>query len=112
MCCRNTNLVVKSSENDLELFKKDMTKSKTERFKMIDQETDDDKNKYKRNKDILDKHMRDSSFKLNSSAARIDYSKRIAALSELIDVTDILVLKVLKELIVVIKQLQRHDKGN
>lgn len=94
MCCKNSNLVVRSSENDLELFKKDITRSKAGNSKAIHQDTDDEKYKYKRNKEILDKHVRDNSFKLNSSTSKLDYTKRIAELSEAVKKSDLLSLKV------------------
>jgi hypothetical protein len=84
MCCQN-NYVVKNSENDLDLYKKDMAKSKANRKqKMTDYEDDEENSKFKRNKEILDRHMKDSSMKLNSSVARIESHERIQKLAALV----------------------------
>lgn len=96
-CCRN-HYVVKNSETDMELFKADITKSKAGRQEKIQMyEEEDEAMKNKRNKDFLDKHMKDNSFKVNASTARIDYMERINKLNSIINSksSPLLMLKVL-----------------
>lgn len=59
--------MVKNSENDMDLFKKDVSKTKKKRHS-TDGDSEEE-NKIKRNKEFLDKHIKDNS-KLNSSAQR------------------------------------------
>lgn len=85
MCCHN-NYTVKNSESDLDLFKKDVGKSKGGRKKKITvYEEDEETIKNKRNKEFLDKHMKDSSFKLNSSTSRMEIHERMTKLNEIIN---------------------------
>lgn len=96
MCCRNS-YVVKNSESDLEMFKKDMAKSKGGRKEKISQYEEEDEVMKKRNKEFLDKHMKDSSFKVNASTARIGHQERINKLESVAQLKDTptLILKVL-----------------
>ena len=86
---------MKNNENDLELFKKEVTKSKDgRRRKVTDIEEEDENQKYKRNKEMLEKHMKDNSFKMNSSTTRIELAERITKLNEIKKKSQLLTLKV------------------
>jgi hypothetical protein len=68
MCCQN-NYVVKSSDQDLEVYKKE---KKRQGKLSTEHESEEENKKYKRNKEFLDKHMKDSSFKLNASKMKLE----------------------------------------
>jgi hypothetical protein len=96
LCCHN-NYVVKNSENDLEIFKKDVSnKAKFGRNRKITEYEEEEENfKYKRNKELLDKHMKDNSFKLNTSTTKAEIFDRIAKLEEIVKSAHTLSLKVI-----------------
>jgi hypothetical protein len=85
MCCHN-NYTVKNSETDLDLYKRDMTKTRQSRLNKLSQHEEDQEEeilKNKRNKEFLDRHIKDNSSKLNSfTTSRIELQEKINKLSE------------------------------
>jgi hypothetical protein len=83
MCCQNNNYVIKNNENDLDLFKREVSQNKHERKRTISDLPENEKiEKVKniRNKEIIDKHMKDSSFKINSSVSKLELQERVKKL--------------------------------
>ncbi len=99
MCCQN-NYVLQNADKDLEKYKKDITRSKNHRkdrkdiINLYEEEEDYEYNqynpnssKYKNNinKEIIDKHKKDSSFRNNiSSFSKIDNQERISNLADIL----------------------------
>ena len=97
MCCKNNSLVIKGSEDNLEdNNNRDYNKTKTDRKRFIKSEvdTEDDKGKYRKKNDMLDKHIRDNSFKLNTSLSRVELFERKSKLTDIVNASNILCLKV------------------
>jgi len=91
---------VKTAENDLEAYKKE-NKSRAEKIKKCytenDQESDDDNEKLRRNKEIIYKHFKENSkynsFNFNNKDSKC--SSRIAKLKEFAKEAPVLKIKVI-----------------
>lgn len=100
MCCQN-NYTVKSSETDLDLYKRDLTNTRQNRLNkltQVEEEQEEEIIKNKRNKEFLDKHIKDNSSKLNSfTTSRLEMQEKINKLSEIVlnKLSPILSLRVL-----------------
>jgi hypothetical protein len=101
VCCQNS-YTINNSETDLDLFKRDISKSKQSNRKTLitinEEEEGDEVSKNKRNKEFLDRHMKDNSSKMNSfSNSRIENQEKIIRLKEIVSskLSPTLILRVL-----------------
>lgn len=78
----------------MDLFKKDLSKGKGRKRHSTDGESEEE-NKLKRNKEFLDRHMKDNSFKMNSSAHKQENTELANKLYQLKESFNFLTLKVL-----------------
>ena len=98
VCCKGNLFVVKNAEKDLEAYKRE-NKTRAEKIKKCytenDQDSDDNGEKLKRNKEIIDRHFKENS-KLNSFNLNkeIKSSSRLAKLKELSKEAPVLKIKV------------------
>jgi hypothetical protein len=95
MCCRNSSVIIKTSEKDLETYKSDLNnKSKSDR-KTLNSENETEEEKYKniRSREVLGKINRENINK-RESICRDDRTDKIVKLAEIVNSTDVLQLKV------------------
>lgn len=97
-CCQN-NYVVKSSDKDLEILRKDMALNKKRQSKLkaeleVNESEEENNSRYFKNQ-VLEKHMKENSFKLNNSMFQGDITDKCFKLSQLAKISSILQLKVI-----------------
>lgn len=96
-CC--TNIYTDKNEADLDLLKRDMSKLKNRKTLITINEGDEDAQgnaKNRRNKEFLEKHIKDNSKYNSFSASRAEYQEKLTKLNEIVkNQSSVLKLKVL-----------------
>ncbi len=100
MCCNNRNYQVKSDKNNLDLSKNDSVDDYPARKNTVTEMEvmiSTDKIKIANKKGIIEKHMKDNSFRINTSTKNetVKLDKRIQKLIEITNKSKILILKVI-----------------